>query len=103
MIVEYIRYRVPASRHQEFLAAYGAAAEELKASPHCLRYEVAQGAEEPDRFTVRIEWDSQEGHEQGFRNSPQFAAFFAHVKPFFGQIEEMKHYRAAFAGAGRAR
>jgi len=42
---------------------------------------------------VRIEWDSLEGHEQGFRKSPGFAPFFAAVKPFFEQIEEMHHYR----------
>lgn len=42
---------------------------------------------------VRIEWDSIEGHEQGFRSSPQFGEFFAAVKPFFDQIQEMKHYQ----------
>jgi len=42
---------------------------------------------------VRIEWESIEGHEQGFRSSPQFGEFFAAVKPFFDQIQEMKHYQ----------
>jgi len=52
--------------------------------------------EETDRFVVRIEWDSVEGHEQGLRTSPGFAEFFAAVKPFFAQIQEMKHYTVAF-------
>jgi quinol monooxygenase YgiN len=93
MVVEYIRYRVPAARHGEFEGAYTQAATELEDSPHCSAYEVSHGIEEPDNYVVRIEWDSVEGHEQGFRKSPGFAAFFAAVKPFFEQIEEMRHYQ----------
>ncbi|MEO7735503.1 MAG: antibiotic biosynthesis monooxygenase [Kofleriaceae bacterium] len=102
MIVEYIRYEVVAADHAAFLASYAAAASELAASTHCLRYEVTQGVEEPDHFIVRIEWDSVEGHEQGFRTSAQFPGFFAKVKPFFAAIREMKHYRVAASGAGAA-
>jgi quinol monooxygenase YgiN len=93
MVIEYIRYEVPAERHAAFLEAYRAAKQELGASAHCLRYEISQGVEEPDHFIVRIEWDSVEGHEQGFRSSAEFPAFFARVKPFFADIREMKHYR----------
>ena len=100
MIVEYIRYEVPAAQHADFLSAYAAGASDLIASPQCLRYEVTQGVEEPDHFIVRIEWDSIAGHEQGFRTGPQFPAFFAKVKPFFAAIREMKHYRVAASGTG---
>jgi len=102
MVVEYIRYEVPAERHNEFLAAYKAAAQELEASNHCLRYEVTEGVEEPNNFTVRIEWDSVEGHEKGFRSSSLFPTFFQKVKPFFAQIREMKHYRVTAHGKGSA-
>ena len=93
MVIEYIRYQVPTERHEEFLQAYRAAKPELDASAHCVRHEVAQGIEEPDNFIVRIEWDSLEGHEKGFRTSTEFGAFFAKVKPFFANIREMKHYQ----------
>jgi len=102
MVVEYIRYEVPAARHDEFLTAYKSAAKELEASNHCLSYEIAEGIEVPDNFTVRIEWDSLDGHEQGFRTSAQFGSFFAKVKPFFSEIREMKHYRVATHGKGAA-
>lgn len=59
-------YLVSAADRAEFIAAYTSAATDLNASPHRLRCEVAQGVEEPDNFIVRIEWDSIEGHEQGF-------------------------------------
>ena len=98
MVVEYIRYTVPGSRGAEFEAAYRQAAVVLRADEHCLRYEVAKGVEEPEHYTVRIEWDSVEGHEQGFRASPGFRDFFAAVKPFFSGIAEMKHYQVLDSG-----
>lgn len=92
MVIEYVRYRVPAERHREFESAYAEAQAALQGSQHCLAYEVSHGIEEPDHYVVRIEWDSLKGHEEGFRQSPGFAPFFAAVKPFFEQIEEMRHY-----------
>jgi quinol monooxygenase YgiN len=94
MIIEYIRYRVPGERRDEFEAAYGAAASSLQRSPHCFAYDLARGVEEPERYILRIEWDSREGHEQGFRGGEEFRAFFAAVRPFFDDIEEMSHYEA---------
>ena len=93
MIVEYIRYTVPPARTAEFEDAYQRAGRVLDTDPHCVGWEMARGVEEPEHFVVRIECDSIEGHEQGFRSSPQFGEFFAAVKPFFDQIQEMKHYQ----------
>src|SRR4051794_18741666 len=95
MVIEYIRYQIPAERYSEFREAYRSAQHELGGSAHCIRYEVSQGVEEPDNFIVRIEWDSLEGHEKGFRASAEFGSFFAKVKPFFANIREMKHYQVA--------
>ena len=44
--MEYIRYDIPAERAEAFLDAYRNAGEHLRASPHCLRYEVSRGSEE---------------------------------------------------------
>lgn len=92
MVVEYIRYQIPAAQSNEFEAAYTEAAASLDASEHCLGYELSRGVEEPDRYILRIEWDSLQGHEQGFRGNPEFQPFLAAVQPFFSQIEEMRHY-----------
>jgi quinol monooxygenase YgiN len=92
MVVEYIRYTIPAATAASFEAAYAMATKVLDADQHCLSYEVARGLEEPEHFVVRIEWDSVEGHEQGFRSSPHFHEFLSAVQPFFSQIREMKHY-----------
>ena len=92
MVVEYIRYSVQAERQEEFERAWSDAQSALRDAPECLAYEVAHGVEEPNNYVVRIEWRSVSDHEQGFRRRPAFASFFAAVKPFLGQIEEMRHY-----------
>ena len=94
MVIEYIRYSVPAERRADFERAYAEAAAVLDASEHCLRYEVSRGVEEPENYVVRIEWNSLEGHEKGFRGSPEFSSFFQRVRPFFDDIQEMRHYDA---------
>lgn len=103
MIVEYIRYSVPETRHEEFVAAYRDASAELDASPHCLGYELSRCHEEPTAYVVRIQWDSLEGHLQGFRKSSDFLRFFAKVKPFFELIQEMRHYEISEVVAKKKR
>lgn len=99
MVVEYVRYTVPPERADEFEQAYREGGRILDADEHCLGYEVARGVEEPEHYVVRIEWDSVQGHEQGFRTSTRFPEFFAAVRPFFGQIQEMKHYEVRATGS----
>ncbi len=93
MVVEYIRYTVPVENAEAFQGGYEAARSALDGSEHCLAYELSRGVEEPTHFILRIEWDSVEGHEQGFRSSPEFGGFFAAIRPFFDDIDEMKHYQ----------
>jgi quinol monooxygenase YgiN len=92
MIVEYIRYTIPEAQHHAFEAAYQQAQTALLASPHCLHYELAHCVEEADSYIIRIEWDSLDGHLQGFRTSAEFRTFFAAVRPFVNHIAEMRHY-----------
>ena len=100
MVVEYIRYTVAAEQAQAFESAYARAGNLLDQDEHCLAFEVARGIEEPEHFIVRIEWDSLDGHEHGFRASPHFHEFFSDVQPFFREIDEMKHY-AVRGGSAR--
>ena len=97
MIVEYIRYKIDNGRGAEFEDAYRRAGEALQASEHCQRYEVSRCTEDPSQQVVRIEWDSEEGHMSGFRQSPEFRRFFEAVGPFFNDIEEMRHYNVTLA------
>jgi quinol monooxygenase YgiN len=102
LIVEYIRYTIDADRRAAFEAAYGEAQAALAASSHCLGWELARCTEEPSSYVLRIEWDSVDGHLQGFRRSPEFRAFFAAVRPYVGDIQEMRHYEPTAVVGARA-
>ncbi len=93
MIVEYVRYKITQERRSAFESAYLQAQAALQASPHCLRYELSQCVEEPAHYILRIEWDSMDGHLQGFRRSAEFRMFLQAVRPFINEIEEMRHYQ----------
>jgi quinol monooxygenase YgiN len=93
MINEYIRYRIAdPDRAAAFVKAYEEAGESLRASPHCLGYELSRCTEAPEDFILLIRWDSAEGHLEGFRKSAEFRTFFQAIRPFVGDIQEMRHY-----------
>jgi len=96
MVVEYIRY----GRVEEFEHAYQRAAQALEASEHCQRYEVSRCSEDPTQHVVRIEWDSEQGHLSGFRQSREFRSFFEAVGPILNDIAEMRHYQVTLASHG---
>jgi len=93
MIVEYTRYKIDEQRRGTFEKDYKKAEESLKASGHCLAYELSHCTEDPAYYVLRIEWDSEEGHLKGFRTSAEFKSFFASVQPYVKHIEEMRHYQ----------
>lgn len=89
---EIIRYKVSQDDHEKFINAYTAAGKYLQVSKYCLGYELIQGEEEPDNFIVIIIWASKDEHLNGFRKSSEFGPFFNLVKPYYNNIQEMKHY-----------
>ncbi|GAA0357805.1 hypothetical protein GCM10009530_03800 [Microbispora corallina] len=101
MIVEYIRYRIPGERSEDFEAAYHKAADCLSRAPQCADYELARSVEQPESYILRITWTSAKDHLEGFRRSDLFQEFFAAIGPFVHDIEEMSHYeRTAVRGTG---
>lgn len=94
MSIEYIRYDLVSHSPDELMAAYAVAAESLRAAPECMAFELARCEEAPGSFTLRIEWRSTRDHLEGFRKGPNFPPFLAAIKPFIGEIAEMRHYAA---------
>ncbi|MEO8129749.1 MAG: antibiotic biosynthesis monooxygenase family protein [Bryobacteraceae bacterium] len=93
MTIEYIRYEMPDGELQEKLrASYIEAGKSLQASAHCLGYELTQCEEDATCFVLRIQWDSTEGHLEGFRRSPEFREFYRAIAPYVSNIKEMRHY-----------
>jgi quinol monooxygenase YgiN len=103
MVVEYVRYGIPDAERDAFERGYADAGSALRASPHCLAYELARCVDDPTQYVLRIEWDSAEGHMQGFRRGPEFPRFFAAIRPFVAHITEMRHYEQTAVRADRDR
>ena len=96
--VEYIRYSIRDDTTDAFLSAYRAASVSLDASPECLGYELSQCVEEPEKFILRIHWTSVDDHMRTFRASNHFRDFFACIRTYVSQIEEMHHYSVRMTG-----
>lgn len=90
--LEVIRYKIPQAQQKEFEKAYTEAGEYLKTSPYCLGYKIVHGDEEPDNYIVFIRWTSADEHLNKFRRGSEFPPFLNLVKPFYNNIQEMKHY-----------
>lgn len=101
--VEYIRYRIPEAGAAEFQDAYRRAGRVLATAPQCLDYELTRCEEDPEYHVLRIRWTSTSDHLEGFRHSAAFAEFFACIRPYVDDIEEMRHYQpTGVAGRGGA-
>jgi truncated hemoglobin YjbI/quinol monooxygenase YgiN len=103
VIVEYIRYRIEQHDAEEFEAAYAKAAVPLAAAPQCVEYELTRSTDEPECYILRIGWTSAKDHMEGFRSGEHFKEFFAQIRPYVQQLEEMRHYEhTAVRGTGSA-
>lgn len=92
MIVEYIRYELTSHAPADLISAYEEAAPHLQAAPECLGYDLSVCQEAPNSLILRIHWESTEAHLQGFRRGPNFPPFLGAIRPFVGEIAEMRHY-----------
>lgn len=92
VIPEIIRYRIGSDKAQRFIDDYAQAGHALKQSPHCQGFELMRSTKDPELFLLVIRWDSADGHLKGFRTSPEFREFFAHIRPYVSDILEMEHY-----------
>ncbi|MFP5392525.1 MAG: putative quinol monooxygenase [Gammaproteobacteria bacterium] len=92
--VEYIRYELKTSTTDDLMAAYRAAAQHLRDAPECLGYEMTICEDSATSCILRIRWQSVEAHMSGFRRGQNFPPFLALIRPFIGEIAEMRHYRS---------
>jgi heme-degrading monooxygenase HmoA len=51
-----------------------------------------QGVEDPQRFVLRIEWESVDAHMKGFREGPLFAQWRSHFGGYLDGAPDMAHY-----------
>jgi heme-degrading monooxygenase HmoA len=92
MIVELALLTISAGREAEFEAVFPIAISVLAKSKGYLAHELRRSVETPNRYALRIEWETLEDHTVGFRTSPAYAQWRAHVGPFFGGPAVVEHF-----------
>jgi heme-degrading monooxygenase HmoA len=104
MVVEQADFRIVAGRNAEFEAALLQGLRSVLSRAKGMRgWTVEHCVEQPERYLMRIRWDSIDDHMVGYRQSPLSPQFKAMVAPFFAQPPEVIHFEAlADSEGGRA-
>jgi heme-degrading monooxygenase HmoA len=93
MIVEAALLTIRRGSELEFEAAFPAAIAVLASSKGYLSHELRRSIETPNRYALRVEWATLEDHTVGFRGSPAFARWRAHIGPFFDGTPVVEHFQ----------
>jgi heme-degrading monooxygenase HmoA len=91
MTLEYAIFDVNPGTEDEFEKAYLATSSVLEQAAGLRGASLSRGVETPNRFILRIEWDSVEAHED-FRITEEFAKWRTQVGPFFAGRPQAAHY-----------
>lgn len=92
MILEHALITVRPDAHQEFQEAATRARMVISAAPGFCSFALHRGIESPDRYLLLVGWETLEAHTDGFRGSPAFAEWRAHIGPYFDGAPEVDHY-----------
>lgn len=93
MVIEVIRYLVTPGDEPAFEAAYRQAAHALEKSTACLGFSLTRATLERHRYLMLIYWDSPDGHQVAFRQSPLFVEFQESMGAYNEMVVESAHYR----------
>ena len=92
MVLEVAAIRVTPGAEEEFLSAYRGIRDVLISTPGCRTVRMTRGVESPARFTLLVEWDSVDAHENNFRASERFERWRAAIGPFFAAPPDVEHF-----------
>ncbi len=92
MVLEHALITVRPDSHDEFEAALARAREVISAAPGFRSFAIHRGIEFPHRYLLLVGWETLEDHTVGFRESPGFTEWRAHIGPFFDGQPEVDHY-----------
>ncbi len=100
MVIEIAALTVKDGQNAAFEKAFGQAQRYIAASAHCRRYALTHCIEDPARYVLRIEWDSLEGHVDGFRGSSDYQEYRALLLPYYAAPVDLYHYTVVHDGEG---
>ena len=100
MIEEVADLRILPGQQEAFEAAIHRGVSTVIAQAHgFIDYNVSRSSETPERYLLRIQWETLEDHTIGFRESAAFAQWRAIVGPFFAAPPAVEHFTLVDAPA----
>ena len=93
MIIEIADFKISPEGREAFAAAITRAADTVLARAAGYRgHRILACRESPGRFVLTVEWDSLEAHTVGFRQSPAFTEWCAHIGEYFAEPPHVEHF-----------
>ncbi|MEP6885665.1 MAG: antibiotic biosynthesis monooxygenase [Gammaproteobacteria bacterium] len=102
MILEFAQISIHPGSESQFEAAFREAIKVLGSSKGYLSHELRRSVETPNRYALIVQWQTLEDHTVGFRGSPAFTQWRAHIGPFLHSPPVVEHFQAV-AGASSIR
>ncbi len=99
MISEIAQLTIRPGSERQFEAAFLTAIEVLGGSKGYLTHELQRSVETPNRYALIVHWQTLEDHTVGFRGSPAFTEWRAHIGPFLESPPVVEHFQSV-TGAG---
>jgi heme-degrading monooxygenase HmoA len=97
MVLEIALFTVKPGHADQFAAAYAQAREMIASSPGCLSARMTRGIENPEQFTLLVEWETLKAHLEGFRESDRFTRWRGAVGPHL-ESADVRHATDLDAG-----
>ncbi len=99
MILEIAILDVKPGEGGAFEAAFATARPLISATPGVLELELRPGLERPDRYLLRVRWESVEAHTVGFRGSDRYPEWKTRLHHFYDPFPTVEHYGGSVAEA----
>ena len=88
---EIVRVTCKAGAGADFAGVIGSAIDVILRNSECLRADVYRGIEDPDAFTMVIDWTSVDAHLR-WRESEDMPEFRKHIADLLAKPNEMAHF-----------
>jgi heme-degrading monooxygenase HmoA len=92
VILEFAQINLQPATEAQFEAVFPRAIKLLAVSPGYLGHELHRSLENPSRYALLVKWRTLEDHTVGFRTSPAFAEWRAHLAPFLAGPPVVEHF-----------
>ncbi|HEX9069687.1 MAG TPA: antibiotic biosynthesis monooxygenase family protein [Ktedonobacterales bacterium] len=92
MVIEIAEFTAVPGHEEALAQGLSAAMAHFRASPACLGITLRRCLEDPAIFLYEVQWASLTAHVEGFRKSPLFASYRAHITGHFVEPVRMRHF-----------